>query len=114
VAVSGYTDIITVAVTNAQANYNYLIVTAGGYVLTQGGTCEFDYAISMENTIIGASILRYNQAAGQQYDLMAIERILTAGTDYVKGTGFTAKLRANAITKDCTVKGQFIKVVGVM
>ena len=110
----------TLAISNAEAEYDYIIAYADGLVSLTPDTTEprATLAIGVGATDI-ADTITYNgraEAVGGnvQYGY-AIKRVLTAGTDYTKGTGFNLNLNATALhtTSSSTVYVNTIIAEGV-
>ena len=110
---AGFSDILTVAITNAQATYSKLIATADGYT-SQPTTSQADMVITKDNVAVGSTTQIINGNTGTDQNAYALTRVLLAGTDYTRGTGFTLKLRASATTADLTCKGNALIVKGVI
>lgn len=109
-------DVITLTLTNAQANFNYLQVEGNGYSYC---TASFhgEIYLTAENTHIGGATHFGIIGTDAPYQPYSIKRTLTAGTDYVKGVGFTVKIRAfdsTATGGNATVYGNYLAVEGAV
>lgn len=113
---AAYEDVQTQAISTSDSCYAKLIVRAEGYVdhhaLASSSTrmrlCNNITAVGSDTHSVGAVSATSNEIPHN------VERVYVAGTDYVRGTAFTLRFRANKqSTQAVTIYCNSLVVIGV-